>query len=86
MGSEIRQALGPEADKNVRRQQKGTKMKIRWERVNSDFGEVYRSRVPGGWLVFLSETSISDEPYSGFPERPYAALTFYPDAEHEWQG
>lgn len=85
MRIEIGRALGSqEPNRNTRGQRKGAKMRIQWERMNSDCGRVYRSRVPGGWLVFLSEVDRSFEPYDGFSERSHAALTFYPDAEHEW--
>ena len=60
-------------------------MKIQWERLDSNFGQVCRSKVPGGWLVFLFEVFTYGGPYGGFPQSPQAVLTFYPDAEHEWK-
>ena len=36
--------------------------------------EVYRARVPGGWLIFVG--------YEGRVE----GTTFYPDPKHEWNG
>ena len=60
-------------------------MKIQWERLDSDFGKVYRLNVPGGWLVFVFEVFPYGGSYSGFPESPQAVLTFYPDPKHEWE-
>jgi hypothetical protein len=36
-------------------------------------GELYRSKIPGGWLVFFN--GINSE-----------SVTFVPDADHEWDG
>lgn len=36
--------------------------------------EVYRAKVPGGWLVLTSST----EGFSG--------VAFYPDPKHDWDG
>ena len=33
---------------------------------------VYRTKVPGGWLVLASNVAIT--------------VTFYPDPEHKWDG
>jgi hypothetical protein len=61
-------------------------MKIYWERIQteitdqSDPGmalykapEIFRSKIPGGWLIFLSLSNIN-------------GVTFLPDPEHEWDG
>ena len=50
---------------------------MEWQVVpskGSEFFKVYRSKVPGGWLVFMS--SAGDN----------VALTFYPDPTHKWDG
>jgi len=36
-------------------------------------GNIYRSKVPGGWLVALESSDSS-------------GLTFMPDPEHQWNG
>ena len=36
--------------------------------------EVWRAKVPGGWLVT-----------TGTPGTSYSVLTFYPDPEHAWE-
>jgi hypothetical protein len=52
---------------------------MQWERLQSNRFEVYRTAVPGGWLVVVqSETAISFGSFS--------TLTFIPDAEHQWDG
>lgn len=38
--------------------------------------EMWRTPVPGGWLVLTVETQQSDS----------LSTTFYPDPEHEWDG
>jgi hypothetical protein len=49
-----------------------------WEKLNSHGGgfllhwDVHRAKVPGGWLVLVIQNT--------------AGLTFYPDAEHRWDG
>jgi hypothetical protein len=48
---------------------------LHWEMVTSDSGlNVYRTKVPGGWLVFTYWGSA------------YAGMTFYPDPNHQWDG
>ena len=48
-----------------------------WERVNAGNGPgfVYRTWVPGGWLVFVRFYSASTDA---------AAATFFPDPTHAW--
>lgn len=46
---------------------------LKWERLKSSSGRVERGKVPGGWLV-----TISTDAGTG--------ATFYPDAEHQWDG
>jgi hypothetical protein len=46
---------------------------MNWEELKSSVGRVYRAKVPGGWLVMIE----------GYEER---SLTFYPDANHSWDG
>ncbi len=50
---------------------------IKWKSLKSkglpaDF-ETYRTKVPGGWLVLVTE-------FDG------CSITFYPDPNHEWAG
>jgi hypothetical protein len=47
---------------------------IVWESLESQGVNVYRAKVPGGWLVFVVHTLES------------CGLTFYPDPYHEWDG
>ena len=54
-----------------------SEMALVWEKVESKdpFGhyvDVERARVPGGWLVAVTESETS--------------ITFYPDPNHEWDG
>ena len=50
-----------------------------WEELNSKRAgiikggwNVFRTKVPGGWLVLASNVAIT--------------VTFYPDPEHKWDG
>ena len=51
-----------------------------WHELNSStaegrvfkLGNVYRAKVPGGWLVVVADNATG--------------LTFYPDPEHHWDG
>ncbi len=53
---------------------------LAWEKLNSDGGglggllnwDVYRAKVPGGWLVLTMHNTTG--------------LTFYPDSVHKWDG
>jgi hypothetical protein len=53
---------------------------LQWQRLRSDEPTgylLYRSKVPGGWLIAVSpQSSIT----SG------TSITFLPDAEHNWDG
>ncbi|MBI5885591.1 MAG: hypothetical protein HZB85_03295 [Deltaproteobacteria bacterium] len=47
---------------------------IRWESIKSDrMIVVYRTKVPGGWLILVKE-------------KEEASITFYPDPTHAWDG
>jgi hypothetical protein len=46
------------------------KAKLQWEPLDSSHYALQRAKVPGGWLVALADASV----------------TFYPDAEHQWDG
>jgi len=61
-------------------------MKIYWERIQTEITDqsdpgispyrapdIFRSKIPGGWLIFLSLSNIN-------------GVTFLPDPEHEWDG
>jgi hypothetical protein len=51
-----------------------------WHKLNSSsadgrffkVGNVYRAKVPGGWLVLVVDNA--------------SGLTFYPDPKHNWDG
>lgn len=49
-----------------------------WELVDHNgllSHRVYRSQVPGGWIVKIVHFAV----------RNSASITFYPDAAHEWK-
>jgi hypothetical protein len=46
------------------------KAKLQWEPLDSSHHALLRAKVPGGWLVAVAGSG----------------LTFYPDAEHQWDG
>jgi hypothetical protein len=51
-------------------------MTLYWEEVKSDpsqYWNVHRAKVPGGWLVLAAYGTNS-------------GLTFYPDPDHDWDG
>jgi hypothetical protein len=49
---------------------------IDWEQLESTKGlTVLRIRVPGGWLVYASNSY-----------HHHGGMTFYPDPDHRWQG
>jgi len=60
-------------------------MKIRWERLNSDLGQVCRLKVPNGWLVCVFASFMSGGRYGGGQFESHAALAFYPDEKHDWE-
>lgn len=51
-----------------------------WHKLNSSsaggeffkLGDVYRSKVPGGWLILVTNNA--------------RGVMFYPDPEHNWDG
>ena len=45
-------------------------VQLNWEELSSSYATVLRAKVPGGWLVSVRG----------------AGVTFYPDAEHGWNG
>ncbi len=50
---------------------------IEWEELKSSGGllSAYRAKVPGGWLVYIS---------NGYHH--HGGVTFYPDLGHLWTG
>lgn len=48
---------------------------IEAEKLNTRYFDIYRIKVPGGWLVTVKTT------YSEAP-----SVTFYPDPQHKWDG
>lgn len=48
---------------------------MKWERVESKHLEVWRAKVPGGWMVFLERGLLET-----------GGAFFYPDPNHEWNG
>lgn len=49
---------------------------IDWEPIESSKGlTVLRIAVPGGWLIYASNSY-----------HHHGGMTFYPDAEHRWKG
>lgn len=55
-----------------------SKKQLYFEQLQSNvysFQEIYRTKVPGGWLVVIKGTSGEG-----------IGLTFYPDANYEWDG
>jgi len=45
------------------------------------FGDIYRSKVPGGWLIYACQVSND-----GVYPHAHGGPTFYPDPTHEWDG
>ena len=55
-------------------------MALQWERLKSmgSLGtDVFRAKVPGGWLVLAREVSGT---------AASASVAFYPDPDHQWDG
>lgn len=58
----------------------GQQAQLVWHKLDSSkaeggifkLDEVYRSKVPGGWLVLVANNA--------------RGITFYPDPEHKWDG
>ncbi|KKX53268.1 hypothetical protein X546_20545 [Brevibacillus borstelensis cifa_chp40] len=58
---------------------------MEWEQIDK-YGEEFRAKVPGGWLVkicFEVAHDTSNGLQSGWDWRP--ALAFVPDPNHEWR-
>ena len=67
---EVGSGVAPAASRN------GVPQFIDWEPIESGKGlSVLRDRVPGGWLVYASNSFYH-----------HGGLTFYPDPEHQWNG
>jgi hypothetical protein len=48
---------------------------MNWQQLQSDKFQTFRAAVPGGWLVVVL-----------FPATSSPSVTFYPDANHKWDG
>jgi len=48
---------------------------MKWQQLKSDPFTVFRSAVPGGWMVVAYISGVNTP-----------SLTFYPDADHRWDG
>ncbi|MCG2754903.1 MAG: hypothetical protein L6247_04970 [Desulfobacteraceae bacterium] len=49
---------------------------VKWKELKQNlrrYGSLYRAKVPGGWLVRISQSEGE-------------AMTFYPDPDHKWDG
>ncbi len=54
--------------------------KLNWEDIDTEKRfAVKRAKIPGGWLVWVSEAPPMTSPTAG-------GLTFIPDPKHEWDG
>jgi hypothetical protein len=51
--------------------------------LRSNFRKPLRSKVPGGWLVFVYGCAVGELGSWGLG---FGGLTFYPDPDHEWDG
>jgi hypothetical protein len=57
---------------------------LQWESLpftvaKANIDRVLRTAVPGGWLVFVYYSTVTNS-------FGYGGLTFYPDPDHEWDG
>lgn len=67
-------------DKSGRVPEEAEPRPLVWHKLNSSsaggeffkLGDVYRAKVPGGWLVLVTNNA--------------RGLMFYPDADHQWDG
>lgn len=66
--------------------------KIIWEKIGSEIDEketnskIWRSKVPGGWLVRIHSIKEEIGEDEHFVSWAYAGLTFIPDPDHTWDG
>jgi len=57
------------------------KQNVSWQKIGTYFhsmagvSEIFRWKVPGGWILMTRGNSL-----------PPGTMTFYPDAEHKWDG
>jgi len=66
--------------KSTHTPQEAEQRQLVWHKLNSSraeggffkLGDVYRAKVPGGWLLLVTNNA--------------RGLTFYPDPEHHWDG
>jgi hypothetical protein len=66
--------------KSTNTPQEAEQRQLVWHKLNSSraeggifkLGDVYRAKVPGGWLVLVTNNA--------------RGLMFYPDPEHNWDG
>ncbi len=51
--------------------------KVHWEHLQTDASDLfmYRTRIPGGWLIYVGDTGAGG-----------GGVTFFPDPKHEWNG
>lgn len=57
--------------------------RLDFEDIGSNYGDVSRAKVPGGWLVLMSYDVHHTDGGTGWDWRP--TLTFIPDPNHEWE-
>jgi hypothetical protein len=69
---------------SVMPQGKRTPEKLNWERLTTSdeiCAHVLRSKVPGGWLVYVF--NVNEDRNVAYA---HGGLTFYPDPKHKWNG
>lgn len=74
--------------------------RFKWERLPNNMADcdLYRAKVPGGWLILVVYSipqsvpvqindESQDEPYVQYSDSPPSvSTTFLPDPEHQWDG
>ena len=57
-----------------------------WEKIKRTphYGNVYRARVPGGWLVLADTWARHEEGEDRHYDATGVGICFYPDPEHQW--
>jgi len=40
-----------------RKKKKGPELRVEWEQIKSDLGSLWRTKVPGGWLVAVPQAA-----------------------------